>query len=264
MMETPMRHIPYLPGTTISALLMLALKHHYSMASAGQLKWILAPVARLVAWFTDARPVFETGVGYVDFACGIIIAPACAGINFMIMAFGMAALCGCIRIRRPTSLLVWLTLAWLGAYGLTLCVNTLRIGAAMKLYDARIYGGWVTVERVHRIAGVGIYFGALWLFYRFVEAIMARYRRHIKQPPPGRRALPNWLPYGWYLAMAVGVPVINGMFRQRPMDFGEHVATIMAAMVCIRLAALLFERIRTLFLRKPPQERNMGPCKQPC
>ena len=75
-----------LPGAALTLLIMLLLKRHYSLAGADQLDWMLAPTARLVSWFTSAQPVLERGVGYVDFTRGIIVAPACAGINFMIMA----------------------------------------------------------------------------------------------------------------------------------------------------------------------------------
>ncbi len=264
MMETGQRGTTHLPGAAMAALLMLTLKYHYSMASAAQLKWILAPVARLVAWFTDARPVFEAGVGFVDFTCGIIIAPACAGINFMIMAFGLAALCGFFHIRRPTVQLLWLIPAWIGAYGVTLSVNALRIAVSMKLYGASIYGGWITAERLHRVVGVAIYFGALWLFYRLAEAIIVCYCKRMEQRRPDRsRSLPNWLPYGGYLAITAGVPMANGMFRQRPIHFGEHVATVIAAMVCIRLGACLVKRIGTTLLRQPQEKGNLGSCKQP-
>jgi exosortase K len=163
----------------VAAACMVLLKHHYSIASADQLRWILAPTARLVAWFTPARPVFEAGVGYVDFTHGIIIAPACAGINFMIMAFGLAA---CLAIRHtglPTHQWLWLTFAAALSFGGTLAVNTLRIIVSMSLYAAPIYGGILTVERLHRLAGVVIYFGALWLFYRLWAHIIAYYRKPV-------------------------------------------------------------------------------------
>ena len=76
-------HVPYVAFTILT---MFFLKRHYSLATAEELKWILTPIARLIAWLTTADPVWEAGVGYVDFSRGIIVAPACAGINFMIMS----------------------------------------------------------------------------------------------------------------------------------------------------------------------------------
>lgn len=81
---------PRLPAAALTMLVMLALKRHYSLATADELNWVLAPTAMLVRWLTSANPVLEDGIDYADFANGIIVAPACAGVNFMIMAFGLA------------------------------------------------------------------------------------------------------------------------------------------------------------------------------
>ena len=139
-------------GTLVALLLMMAFKRHFSAAAANQLSWILAPTARLMEWLTLARPVWESGVGYTDFSRGIIIAPACAGINFMIMVFGLAAFYGLVQIRRLAPLLIWLALSLAVAYGLALMVNTLRIALSMWLYRADIYSAWITPRRVHRLA----------------------------------------------------------------------------------------------------------------
>lgn len=225
-------------------LTMLALKRHYSLATPGQLEWILAPTAKLVAWLTPAHPVHESGVGYVDFTRGIIVAPACAGVNFMIMAFGLAALCGLVKIRRLTAIPVWPAVALSCAYGYTLVVNALRIGLSMALFEADIYGGWVTVERVHRLMGIGLYLGALWIFFRGLQFMLSRMRA-------GGRPLPDWLPLGWYLAGAVGVPLVNMIFRSRPSSFGEHILTVLIAIPCYgALAASVLRMVKRTGTRR--------------
>ncbi|MGD8846963.1 MAG: exosortase K [Desulfobacteraceae bacterium] len=130
------RHIrtPRILATAVAVLIMLAFKRHYSLATAGQLDWILAPTATLLAWLTPAQPVYESGVGYVDFARGIIVAPACAGVNFMIMTFGLGALCGLVNIRRTGPMWAWLPLSLAGAFGYTIIINTVRIFLSMMLY----------------------------------------------------------------------------------------------------------------------------------
>jgi exosortase K len=97
----------------------------------------------------------------VDFSLGIIIAPACAGLNFMIMAFGLSCLCGIRQMRRLGPMLMWLFLSMAIAYGFAIGVNALRIGLSIWLYQAPIYSGWITVERVHRLLGVAVYLPAL-------------------------------------------------------------------------------------------------------
>ena len=238
-------------GAAVSLLMMLALKRHYSLATADQLDWILAPTANLVAWLTPAHPVYESGVGYVDFARGIIVAPACAGVNFMIMAFGLAALCGLKMVPRATGLTLWLILALCSAFGYTLMVNTVRIGLSMLLYSADIYGHWMTAERIHRLAGIGLYLGALGLFFKGLQFVLRGYCVSFQgQHADMIRGLPGWLPLLWYLLGAIGVPLANLLFRQRSAGFGEHCITVLITVICIwgasKLAAqLLGKRART-------------------
>jgi exosortase K len=223
----------YILGAVIALLIMLALKHHYSLATADQLNWILAPTAGLLAWLTPAHPVYEYGVGYVDFARGIIVAPACAGINFMIMTFGLGAVCIITRIRRMACLFIWLAIVLCSAYGYTLVVNVLRILISMILYDAPIYTGWLTIARVHRLAGIGVYLSALWLFYIGFRIMIDCYGRFIYcKHTKKEHALPGWLPFCWYLAGAVGVPLANGLFQQRAPSLGEHCLTVLMTVAC--------------------------------
>jgi len=65
----------------------LALKLHYSTASADQLRWILAPTAALVELVSGASFEFESRAGYISRERGFLIANSCAGVNFLIAAF---------------------------------------------------------------------------------------------------------------------------------------------------------------------------------
>lgn len=217
-------------GSVLALLVMLVIKAHYSSAAAGQLTWILAPTARLTSWLTSARPIWEAGTGYVDFGRGIIIAPACAGVNFMIMAFGLAAFMGVLRIDRLVPLVAWLVFSLALAYGLALAVNAARIALSMALYRYGIHWVWFTVDRIHRLAGVVVYLGALGLFFKALAPIIECYcSRSDTRLRTTLFALPDWLPLGWYLLGAVGVPTANLLFRNPAAGFGEHCATVILA-----------------------------------
>jgi exosortase K len=254
-----------LPAAVLTVLVMLLLKHHYSLATASELDWILAPTSRLVRWLTSANLLWESGVGYADFAKGIIVAPSCAGINFMIMAFGLAALVGLHHIRHPIGQLAWLTLAFAGAYGLTLTVNSLRIVLSMALYLADIYAGFLTVERVHRLAGVGIYLGALWLYFLALRPLIRDYC-NLFEHGHLQRAIhaPGWVTPAWYLLIAVGVPVADRAWLQRAPSFVEHCATVvlMTLALCavvlafVHLLKILHQRLGRVILPKSAEEQN--------
>jgi exosortase K len=244
-------------GALLALMVMLAIKGHYSTATAGQLNWMLAPTARLTAWLTTAHPVWEAGTGYVDFGRGIIIAPACAGINFMIMAFGLAAFSGLLRIDRLTPMLAWLALSLAVAYGLALAVNAVRIAASMALYQSEIHWAWFTVGRVHRLTGVGIYLGALGLFFKVLAPIIGCYCNGSGTRPAGF-APPAWLPLGWYLLGAVGVPTANQMFRNPAAGYGEHCVMVILAAVALYVGGRLIRLFGGRFLIPGSPETRQG------
>src|SRR5262245_57950325 len=76
-----------------------ALKRFYSDAGADELGWILRPTAALVEAGTGARFTPEAGVGFLSREKLFIIAKACAGVNFLIVA-ASAAVVAFVRTRR--------------------------------------------------------------------------------------------------------------------------------------------------------------------
>lgn len=242
----------------MAILIMLVLKRHYSLAAADQLSWILFPTARLTAWITGANPVWEAGVGYADFSRGIIIAPACAGVNFMIMAFGLAVFCGLGQLKRVAVLIPWVAMSLCGAYLMALGVNTLRIVLSMALYQADIYSAWLTPAALHRLAGVWLYLGALGLFFRGLQPIIIYFGDRFDRTCPYRRVVwPAWLPLGWYITGAVGVPAANLVFRHPLPAFGEHCLTVVVSAVVLWAGSRVIKvPLNGLKMRLPGDKRS--------
>ena len=76
------------------ALVMWAIKRYYSDAAVDDLRWVLGPTARLVTVATGVPFEWEAGQGYLSRERLFLIEKVCAGLNFMIAAFGMAACFG--------------------------------------------------------------------------------------------------------------------------------------------------------------------------
>lgn len=243
-MTTAHERINRLLAGALAVVIMLLLKRHYSLAGPEQLAWILSPTAHLIAWITGSSPLWEAGVGYVDFGRGIIIAPACAGVNFMIMAFGLAVFCGLGRLRRFSALTFWMALALAGAYLTTLGVNTLRIILSTALYRADISAPWLTPQILHRLTGVWLYLGALGLSFKCLQPIITSFGDRFD--PQGRRrgaVWPPWLPLAWYLLGAVGVPAIHLVFQQPLPAFGEHCLAVVAAAVLLWVGGIFLRSL---------------------
>ena len=82
------------------------LKRFYSQASAGDLAWILAPTARLVGWMRG-ETLIAGPAGWAPAGGSYVIAPACAGVNFMILALTVSVLGFSHRLASPGRRLAW-------------------------------------------------------------------------------------------------------------------------------------------------------------
>lgn len=214
------------------------LKSHYSHAGSDDLVWILSPTAGIVSAISGMDFEREAGSGYMSRDRRVLIAPACAGINFFIIAFSMSAFYIVHRLDRIKRQLLWIGIIGVGAYGFTLVVNAVRIALSLYLFDADIYHGWLTMTRVHRIEGIVVYLTFLCVFFqlvRYAAGLMPRMSCRKEKIPPHQtfrfmERVPSGLnPFGWYVAVTLLVPVINGAYRADPSRFSEHAVTILTA-----------------------------------
>ncbi len=245
-------------------LIALALKQHYSQADAGDLKWILNPTASLVSLITGDKFSFQAGTGYVCDTQRIIIAPACAGVNFMLMAFGMSVFTGMHHMERCHHRLLWLAGSLAVSYGVTLMVNTLRIIVSIHTFHANIFSGGFTWQWVHRLEGIVIYFFFQYLFYSMIRGVIEQFT----EKKPGRktvlhtsgsnrnvyirkRIFAGLTPCAWYLAVTLAVPFLNGAPAKTGGRFYEHAAMVLGLCLitwaCITAVALCGQGVRLLF-----------------
>jgi exosortase K len=203
------------------------LKLHYSRASAGDLAWILGPTARAVGCVRGETLHFSPGAGWVG--PGYVIAPACAGVNFMILVLTVSVLGFSHRLRTPAARLVWWWASLGGAYVATLAVNTLRIVAAVELYRLGPVAG-LDAGQVHRLLGVVLYLGALWGLYSGLDRVFSK---------RGSGLALGLLVVGAYLGLTVVAPLLNGHPGTR---YAEH--AMMVSLVAMLFLAGRFAVIR--------------------
>ncbi|MFZ1984827.1 MAG: hypothetical protein WAU91_10470, partial [Desulfatitalea sp.] len=129
------------------------------------------------------------------------------------------------RRATPAGRVAWLALAGGSAYGLTVAVNAARILVAIALYDANVAWGLLTAERLHRLAGIVVYFAALGLYYQGLHRIISR-NSDSGQNQRSSTA-PPWLPWLWYLLGAVAVPTVHQIYRGHPWPSLEYCLTVL-------------------------------------
>lgn len=218
------------------AAVAFTLKSHYSRAGADDLFWILAPTAFLVEIVSGIEFTPESGAGYFSPGHRYLIAPACAGVNFLIVAFCMTAFAGVHRLNSPLRKSVWIIFSGVAALGTTLAVNTPRIIFSIHLYGADIYSGALTPERLHRAGGIAVYFLFLHLLFAAISRVLdLRWPRYDSSGRLG--SLFSLWPLFWYLAFSIGVPLLNQAYRKAPDRFPEHALMVLTMSIAMVLGA---------------------------
>jgi len=165
----------------LTIVLAVGLKYHYSVASTVDLIWVLRPTAILVEIITGHSYIFEKGAGFINKEIGIIIAKSCAGVNFLIMVFGLSVstLIHHLKSSLAKYLIFLGSLLW--AYVLTILVNAIRIIGAIGLFQMEGNILWLDKADLHRLQGIFFYFAFLCLFYFMLRKIILRYQYEHEQ-----------------------------------------------------------------------------------
>jgi exosortase K len=165
-----------------AALTAWALKRHYADASPDHLLWILSPTAWLVGLTTGATFAFQPGEGYLSREHLYLIEKSCAGINFMVAAFGMLVCALFHRIGSSLTAAKVLGVSLLAGYAAAVVVNAVRIALAMWLAVHPAAFPAFSAADVHRFEGITVYFGGLVLLYELVRRFDHR-RVELVGPP---------------------------------------------------------------------------------
>jgi exosortase K len=158
----------------LAALVAWGLKRHYAGARADDLWWILTPTARGVSALTGTAFVAMPSEGYVSHERLFVIEKSCAGINFLIAAFGMLVFVLLHRVRSGRSGLGVLGVSLLASYAAAIVVNATRITIAMWLAARPAVLSALTAADVHRLEGVAVYFAGLVLLCEVARRVDRR------------------------------------------------------------------------------------------
>lgn len=223
----------------VAFALALTLKRFYSEASAEALRFVLAPTTWLTAVVLGARFEFVPGAGYLSRELSVLIAPACAGMNFVIVAFLTLALGFGARFDGVRRQMGWMLGALALAFVVTVLVNATRIVVSVRIAHAATSWLGSSFQAVHRLIGIGVYLIGLFVLCAAVDCALSRER--------GRGLLrPTWVALPCYAGVTVLVPLLRGAARN-PGWTGHALAVSVAVTVCAALALVV--RFRPALLR---------------
>ena len=196
---------------------VVQLKHHYSVATAADLEWVLRPLSLLLEWFSGYEFHRDSNHEWFSQAADVRLVKSCAGINFMLMSF--MAYAWLIRpdyhlhadlFSRFASHLLLLCAAIIAAWATCLLANSLRIIVAMTVkslaWETDAIG--IDAAELHSLIGMMTYVPILSLQMMLGNRASAR----------DVLAAPALL----YLLLLVVVPLLTGNALQHPALFMKH------------------------------------------
>ncbi len=142
-----------------TAAVAVALKVHFARAEVDDLRWMLAPTARLASWLSGVSFAYEPGAGYLSQERMFLIEKPCAGVNFLIAAVLVSGI-----VASASASVRRLGLVLVASYAVAVMTNALRIAGALWLAAHHLAGA-----QVHRVEGVIVYFGSLAAYYAYLE-----------------------------------------------------------------------------------------------
>ncbi|MBT8345825.1 MAG: exosortase K [Desulfofustis sp.] len=231
-----MKALYKLTGGGIVLATACKLKYYYSHANSEDLDWIIGPTAFVAELFTDLSFSPEPGYGWVDVAHSVVLAPVCAGVNFLIIAFCMSSFQILWKKHSPNVLVTGIVLAATASYLLTIFANAMRIVLAVILFTLDIYSAWLTPDMVHRVAGIVVYYLLLCLYSQAVNwSVSGQNNRGQMGENPFRKQALRLVPLFWYVLLSVGVPLAYISLRADPELFLRHAATVGAVTAVLTL-----------------------------
>jgi exosortase K len=124
---------------------------------------------------TDATFRWQPQEGYFSRERLFLIEKSCAGINFMLAAFGMLVIATLPRVGSGASAARVVGVSLLASYAAAVMVNAVRIAIAMWLAAHPVTP--LSAADMHRVEGIVVYFGGLVLLYELAQRVDRRAAR---------------------------------------------------------------------------------------
>lgn len=171
------KNIPYY---LITLALFLLLKLGHAFALTNNLIFILKPTNMLTSMLTGQPSFYVQNKGYYYPQDDIIIDKYCSGVNFWLLCFAMLAFLCLKYFHKAYQKLLVILFSCIGAYLLTIFVNSSRIFASivMKRQDVPFISQ--NQEVIHEAVGVLTNLAFLVLTYIAVERFFTKRQQNAK------------------------------------------------------------------------------------
>ena len=217
--------------------------------------WMLTPTVRWVSILSGISFEYLPHRGYVSYFYRFLVAPSCAGIRFMMIAFLMQSFSFLYRIEKRRNGYLWFGFCVVFSYIATIFVNGIRIIASiylpLLLERPGMADGFMTSDRQHTLIGTGVYFSSLCFLYLLSAFICKKWFQDTAKPA-SRAAVPAcdfrprrmFVPAFWYLLTVIGLPFCKRILTKDWEGFWPY--AMLVIFTCLPVCALLYaaDRLR--------------------
>jgi exosortase K len=223
-------------GVAVLALtLALACKLGYARAAAMDLRWALGPSCFVAEQLGGLRFAWDPAAGYVSHGAHMVVGPPCAGVNFLV-ACSLALYFSCqAGFASASGKLLLCSVSFGGGYLATIAANGTRIALAARVGHADFHAGLASYAAVHRWIGVLVYGAALLAVCTAASRAVVAPRTHTAR----RMAIP----VGFYLGVALAMPLLHRALGHRVPGLAEHAAQTSIALALVAALALAGDRL---------------------
>lgn len=235
----------------LSLLLVLGLKLYSDRAGPGDLLWILRPTAWWTGILSRAAFEYEPGAGYVNHSLRFIIAPECAGLKFLMIAFLMQSCSFVHRMDSRKKRLCWTLLSLPSSCLAAIFVNGIRISLSILLppflSEKPGIAAALTSGQLHTAIGTAVYFLSLLVLYQAGDHISQKIAQKKKEG-----SIQNmFLPILWYLGPVLGLPFLSRIAYRDYKNFSGYELPVLAVCGTILLLFTLPILCKKLLLKQP-------------
>lgn len=226
-------------------LTLFGMKYFYSRATVNNFTWILAPTVWWVQTLSNIPFHFVPYEGYVNHTHQFVIALSCSGVQFMTITVATLLFPFLHQMNTNRKKICWMAFSFTTSYLLTIVVNTIRILLSISLpviieqhvRQESLPDSFLTPARLHTLIGIFVYFTSLVIIYHLAGLIT-------------RHSFGNYFPPAlFYLALVLGVPLLNGALQNGRRQFLEYALLVLIVCLTVMSFCKLGSRLVKVILR---------------
>jgi exosortase K len=154
----------------VSIGIFILLKLLYTVAGTNDLHFLLGPTNKIVELLSGSQARYIQNSGYFHESLNIVIDKSCSGFNFWLLCFIMLSFLTLKYFKNRINKILTMTLSLIGAYFLTVLVNSSRIFASI-IIENQIHS-IAKYSIIHESIGIITNLTFLILIYLITERIL--------------------------------------------------------------------------------------------